>query len=56
MPAQDLFDPINEAGKIAFDRLGNGKPVLLISGFPQTQFVMEKADLASVSKLRNHCG
>jgi pimeloyl-ACP methyl ester carboxylesterase len=27
----------NEAKKIAFDRVGNGEPVLLLSGFPQTR-------------------
>jgi pimeloyl-ACP methyl ester carboxylesterase len=31
------LDPKNEAKKIAFDRVGNGEKVLLISGFPQTR-------------------
>jgi pimeloyl-ACP methyl ester carboxylesterase len=31
------LDPVAEAKKIAFDRKGNGEPVLLISGFPQTR-------------------
>lgn len=31
------LDPASEARKIAFDRLGNGEKVLLISGFPQTR-------------------
>jgi pimeloyl-ACP methyl ester carboxylesterase len=37
MSAIEGFDPVVEAGKIAFDRRGNGEPVLLISGFPQTR-------------------
>jgi pimeloyl-ACP methyl ester carboxylesterase len=37
--AQDSgpLDATSEAKKIAFDRVGNGEPVLLISGFPQTR-------------------
>lgn len=31
------FDPADEAGRIAFDLAGNGDPVLMISGFPQTR-------------------
>jgi pimeloyl-ACP methyl ester carboxylesterase len=31
------FDPKAEAAKIAFDRIGSGEKVLLISGFPQTR-------------------
>jgi pimeloyl-ACP methyl ester carboxylesterase len=31
------LDAASEAKKIAFDRVGNGEPVLLISGFPQTR-------------------
>jgi pimeloyl-ACP methyl ester carboxylesterase len=31
------LDAASEAKKIAFDRAGNGEPVLLISGFPQTR-------------------
>jgi len=31
------LDAKNEAKKIAFDRIGNGEKVLLISGFPQTR-------------------
>ena len=31
------FDPKAEAKRIAFDRVGNGETVLLISGFPQTR-------------------
>jgi hypothetical protein len=30
------MDVTTEAKKIAFDRIGNGETVLLISGFPQT--------------------
>jgi hypothetical protein len=30
------MDVTSEAKKIAFDRIGNGETVLLISGFPQT--------------------
>jgi pimeloyl-ACP methyl ester carboxylesterase len=37
MPAIERFDPVVEAGNIAFDRRGNGERVLLISGFPQTR-------------------
>jgi pimeloyl-ACP methyl ester carboxylesterase len=32
-----LIDAKSEAGKIAFDKIGNGDKVLLISGFPQTR-------------------
>jgi pimeloyl-ACP methyl ester carboxylesterase len=32
-----ILDPAGEAKKIAFDRVGKGEPVLLISGFPQTR-------------------
>jgi pimeloyl-ACP methyl ester carboxylesterase len=37
--AQDSgpLDAAGEARKIAFDRVGNGEPVLLVSGFPQTR-------------------
>ena len=31
------MDAASEAKKIAFDRVGNGGTVLLISGFPQTR-------------------
>ena len=31
------LDPAREASKIAFDRIGSGDKVLLISGFPQTR-------------------
>jgi pimeloyl-ACP methyl ester carboxylesterase len=31
------LDPVIEAGKLAFDRIGDGEKVLLISGFPQTR-------------------
>jgi pimeloyl-ACP methyl ester carboxylesterase len=31
------LDAVSEAKKIAFDRIGNGEKVLLISGFPQTR-------------------
>jgi pimeloyl-ACP methyl ester carboxylesterase len=31
------LDAVSEAKKIAFDRIGNGDKVLLISGFPQTR-------------------
>jgi pimeloyl-ACP methyl ester carboxylesterase len=31
------FDAASEARKIAFDRIGNGDRILLISGFPQTR-------------------
>ena len=37
MSERKPFDPIAEAEKIAFDRLGSGERVLLISGFPQTR-------------------
>ena len=33
----DILDPPTEARKIAFDRVGQGEKVLLISGFPQTR-------------------
>jgi pimeloyl-ACP methyl ester carboxylesterase len=36
-PAQGSLDAASEAKKIAFDRIGNGEKVLLISGFPQTR-------------------
>jgi pimeloyl-ACP methyl ester carboxylesterase len=42
MLAKDSFDPIREAEKIGFDRSGNGDPVLLISGFPQTRMSWKK--------------
>jgi pimeloyl-ACP methyl ester carboxylesterase len=32
-----VFDPGVEARKIAFDRIGHGEKVLLVSGFPQTR-------------------
>jgi pimeloyl-ACP methyl ester carboxylesterase len=35
--AQGPLDAPSEAAKIAFDRMGNGEKVLLISGFPQTR-------------------
>jgi pimeloyl-ACP methyl ester carboxylesterase len=35
--ASGLLDAASEAKKIAFDRIGNGEKVLLISGFPQTR-------------------
>jgi pimeloyl-ACP methyl ester carboxylesterase len=35
--SQGALDAASEAKKIAFDRLGNGEKVLLISGFPQTR-------------------
>jgi hypothetical protein len=31
------MDPAVEAKKIAFNQVGNGEKVLLISGFPQTR-------------------
>jgi pimeloyl-ACP methyl ester carboxylesterase len=31
------FDPDVEASRIAYDRVGRGEPVLLLSGFPQTR-------------------
>jgi pimeloyl-ACP methyl ester carboxylesterase len=34
---QATLDAASEARKIAFDRVGNGEKVLLISGFPQTR-------------------
>ena len=37
-----MFDPVNEARKIAFDRSGKGPAVLLISGFPQTRMSWRK--------------
>jgi pimeloyl-ACP methyl ester carboxylesterase len=36
-PAQGPLDAASEAKKIAFDRIGNGEKVLLLSGFPQTR-------------------
>jgi pimeloyl-ACP methyl ester carboxylesterase len=36
-PEAGPLDASSEAKKIAFDRIGNGEPVLLISGFPQTR-------------------
>jgi pimeloyl-ACP methyl ester carboxylesterase len=36
-PAQGPLDAASEAKKIAFDRIGKGEKVLLISGFPQTR-------------------
>jgi pimeloyl-ACP methyl ester carboxylesterase len=36
-PASGPLNAKNEAKKIAFDRIGNGEKVLLISGFPQTR-------------------
>ena len=36
-PSSAPLDPKSEAKKIAFDRVGNGEKVLLISGFPQTR-------------------
>ncbi len=35
--ASGPLDATSEAKKIAFDRIGNGEKVLLISGFPQTR-------------------
>jgi pimeloyl-ACP methyl ester carboxylesterase len=35
--SQASLDAASEARKIAFDRIGNGEKVLLISGFPQTR-------------------
>jgi pimeloyl-ACP methyl ester carboxylesterase len=35
--SQAALDAVGEAKKIAFDRIGNGEKVLLISGFPQTR-------------------
>jgi pimeloyl-ACP methyl ester carboxylesterase len=35
--ATGILDAAAEAKKIAFDRVGKGEPVLLISGFPQTR-------------------
>jgi pimeloyl-ACP methyl ester carboxylesterase len=32
-----VLDPVAESRKIAFDRIGHGEKVLLISGFPQTR-------------------
>jgi pimeloyl-ACP methyl ester carboxylesterase len=36
-PTSGALDAATEAKKIAFDRIGNGDKVLLISGFPQTR-------------------
>src|SRR5271155_2070231 len=36
-PASAPVDAKSEARKIAFDKIGNGDQVLLISGFPQTR-------------------
>lgn len=35
--AMGPLDAVGEAKKVAFDRIGNGEKVLLISGFPQTR-------------------
>jgi pimeloyl-ACP methyl ester carboxylesterase len=40
-PPQEL-DAKAEAGKIAFDRVGSGEKVLMISGFPQTRLSWNK--------------
>jgi pimeloyl-ACP methyl ester carboxylesterase len=37
MSMKATFDPADEAERIAFDLAGNGDPVLMISGFPQTR-------------------
>jgi pimeloyl-ACP methyl ester carboxylesterase len=37
VPKTGSLDARSEAKKIAFDRIGDGEPVLLISGFPQTR-------------------
>jgi pimeloyl-ACP methyl ester carboxylesterase len=42
MSMKETLDPVAEAAKIAFDRSGNGEPVLLISGFPQTRLSWNK--------------
>jgi pimeloyl-ACP methyl ester carboxylesterase len=36
-PGEGSLDVVAEAKKIAFDRVGNGEKVLLISGFPETR-------------------
>jgi pimeloyl-ACP methyl ester carboxylesterase len=36
-PLTSSLDALSESKKIAFDRIGNGDSVLLISGFPQTR-------------------
>jgi pimeloyl-ACP methyl ester carboxylesterase len=36
-PGSDVLETAAEARKIAFDRIGHGEKVLLISGFPQTR-------------------
>ena len=36
-PTRGALDPAAEAKKIAFDRVGHGERVLLISGFPETR-------------------
>jgi pimeloyl-ACP methyl ester carboxylesterase len=36
-PSTSSLDALSESKKIAFDRIGNGDSVLLISGFPQTR-------------------
>jgi len=36
-PTQETLDAASEAKEIAFDRIGTGEKVLLISGFPQTR-------------------
>jgi hypothetical protein len=37
MPAKEIFGPVDEARKVAFDRSGNGALVVLIFGFQQTR-------------------
>jgi pimeloyl-ACP methyl ester carboxylesterase len=41
-PGAVTLDPASEAKKIAFDRIGKGEKVLLISGFPQTRLSWNK--------------
>ena len=63
------MDPVKEAKNIAFDRVGSGEKVLLISGFPQTRRSWNKivpllsvkfqaiaADLPSFGEFSDPCG
>jgi len=48
---QGALDAASEAKKIAFDKIGSGEKVLLISGFSTNTSVLEQADSAFVSEI-----
>jgi pimeloyl-ACP methyl ester carboxylesterase len=50
------FDPNVEATHIAYDRVGRGEPVLLLSGFPQTRASWKKVIPLLSSRYENDCG